>query len=96
MADKTILLLPGKKLSVPRLMKRLLQMTFAVGLTALVVLGVLVVSNLLVAKGGSIQGLGVWLSFIRRTDIIATMILTAVVSVSLVYWQRDKERGERR
>ncbi len=35
-----------------------------------------------------------WVTFINRTDILATMVLTALVTVLLVYWQRDQERGK--
>jgi hypothetical protein len=34
-----------------------------------------------------------WLAFIKRGDIIAVMVLTALTTVLFVYWQRDKERG---
>jgi hypothetical protein len=94
MTDKTTLILPGKKLAMPRTMKRAVQVAFAVGLTAALVLGVVVMSNLLVARGRSADGLEIWLSFIKRTDILATMVLTALVTVCLVYWQRDQERGQ--
>jgi len=38
-------------------------------------------------------GVDQWLAFINRPDIMATMVLTALVTVMLVYWQRDQERG---
>ncbi|MGI9426322.1 MAG: hypothetical protein ACR2PA_24300 [Hyphomicrobiaceae bacterium] len=93
MADKTTLVLPGKRLAVPKVFKRLLQVSFAVALTAGVAL-VLIAGNLLLVgkKGKSFQGVDIWLSFINRTDILATMILTALVTVLFVYWQRDQER----
>jgi hypothetical protein len=34
----------------------------------------------------------VWLAFINRPDIQGTMVLTAIVTVLFVYWQRDSER----
>ena len=93
MVDKTTLVLPGRRFSVPKLLKRLLQVTVAVALTAGVAL-VLIAGNLLLIgkKGKSFQGVDIWLSFINRTDILATMILTALVTVLFVYWQRDQER----
>ena len=93
MVDKTTLVLPGKRLSVPKIFKRLVQVTVAVGLTAGVAL-ILIAGNLLLVgkKGKSFQGVDIWLSFINRTDILATMILTALVTVLFVYWQRDQER----
>ena len=93
MADKTTLALPGKKLSVPKIVKRTIQIASAVALTAMVALAAMVGNALLLGKKGkSLQGLDVWLSFINRTDIIATMVLTAFVTVLFVYWQRDHER----
>jgi hypothetical protein len=92
MADKTTLVVPGRKLTVPRLFKRTLQVTVAVGLTALVVLGILVSNGFLQPRGRALQGWDIWLAFINRSDILATMVLTAVVTVLFVYWQRDRER----
>jgi hypothetical protein len=92
MSDKTILVVPGKKLSVPRVFKRTLQIAVAVGLTSVVALLILVGNNLLVPRGRLLQGWEIWLTFINRTDILATMVLTALVTVWFVYWQRDQER----
>lgn len=92
MSVKTTLVLPGKKLQVPRFFKRLIQIALAVALTAVVALAVVVGNGLLLAKGKSFQGFDIWLAFINRTDILATMILTAIVTVLFVYWQRDQER----
>lgn len=93
MADKTTLVLPGRKLSVPKLLKRLYQITAAVALTAGVALAVIAGNALLVSKKGkAFQGVDIWLGFINRPDILATMILTALVTVAFVYWQRDQER----
>jgi nicotinamide riboside transporter PnuC len=36
--------------------------------------------------------LNLWLTFIRRPDILTTMVLTAFVTVLFVYWQRNQER----
>jgi hypothetical protein len=92
MADKTILIVPGKKLSVPRVFKRVLQIAVGVALTCAVVLAILVGNALLVPRGKTLQGWDLWLVFINRTDILATMVLTALVTVSFVYWQRKQER----
>ena len=93
MVEKTVLALPGKKVSVPRVFKRTLQVTLAAALTAAVMLVVVVGNGLLVGRGASLQGgINTWLAFIKRPDIYATIILTAVVTVLLVYWQRDQER----
>ena len=40
MADKTTLVLPGNRFSVPKLFKRIVQVTLAVALTSLVALAV--------------------------------------------------------
>ena len=93
MADKTTLVLPGRKMTVSTTLKRLIQVTLSVVLTAVVVLAVVLINTMMVSRTGSAaQGLGTWLSFIQRGDIQATMILTAIVTVLFVYWQRDKER----
>lgn len=94
MVEKTILALPaGKKVSVPRLFKRTLQVVLALALTAALLLVVIVGNGLLIGRGATLQGgLNVWLAFIKRTDILATMTATAVVTVLFVYWQRDRER----
>ena len=94
MSVKTILIVPGKKLSVPRPLKRSLQILAAVALTAGVALAILIGNGLLVPRGHLLQGWDTWLTFINRTDILATMVLTALVTVLFVYWQRDRERGK--
>jgi hypothetical protein len=92
MADKTILVVPGKKLSVPRVFKRVLQIAVGVALTCAVVLAIVVGNALLIPRAKSPPGWDLWLAFINRTDILATMVLTALVTVSFVYWQRKQER----
>ena len=94
MSDKTVLVMPGskKRLSVPKPVKRSMQVAVAVTLTSLVVLALVLGNALLMAKGTSRQGVNAWLAFIKRGDIQATMILTAVVTVLFVYWQRDQEK----
>jgi branched-subunit amino acid transport protein len=93
MVETTILVVSGKKLTVPRILKRSLQIAVAVGLTALVFLVVIVGNGVLVGRQTSLQaGITVWLAFIKRPEILATMVLTAFVSVLFVYWQRNQER----
>jgi hypothetical protein len=94
MSEKTILVVPGKKLTVPRVVKRGLQILTAVGLSAAVALAILIGNGLLVPRGHLLQGWDTWLTFINRTDILATMVLTALVTVLFVYWQREQERGK--
>jgi len=93
MLETTLLVVSGKKLAVPRLLKRILQVAIAVGLTAAVLLVVIVGNGLLVGRQASLQaGINLWLAFIKRPDILATMVLTALVTVRFVYWQRNQER----
>jgi hypothetical protein len=73
-------------------MKRSLQVGIAALLTAAVVLFVMMLNGFLVGRGGSLGGIDVWVAFIRRSDIIGTIILTALVTTFFLYWQRDRER----
>ena len=92
MSDKTMLVLPGKRMPVPRAFKRTLQVATAVVLTAAVALALMLGSGLLQARGSILQAVNVWIAFINRPDIQATMVLTALVTVMFIYWQRDKEK----
>lgn len=93
MSDKTTLVMPGvKKMTVPKLVKRSLQVAMAVGLTCLVVLALVFGNGMLMGRGSTWQAWSAWLGFINRPDILTTMILTALVTVLFVYWQRDHER----
>ena len=93
MVETTVLVVSGKKLTVPRILKRSLQIAVAVALTAAVFLVVIVGNGLLVGRQTSLQaGVNVWLAFIKRPDIYTTILLTAVVTVLFVYWQRNQER----
>jgi membrane protein implicated in regulation of membrane protease activity len=76
----------------PRPLKRSLQIVIATALTAGVVLFVMMVNAFLVGRNGTLGGIDVWLSFIRRSDIIGTIVLTALVTTFFLYWQRDRER----
>lgn len=82
----------NKTVAMPRVMKRSLQVAVAAGLTALAVLVVMVVNGFLAGRGGTLSGLDLWLAFIRRGDIVSTIVLTALVTVAFLYWQRDRER----
>lgn len=95
MADKTMLVMPGSKIQVAKVIKRAIQVASSVALTAGVALVLMLGSGLLQGKGTTAQAWQVWLSFINRPDIQATMVLTALVTVLFVYWQRDQERGGR-
>jgi hypothetical protein len=90
--ESTILVLAGKRLTVPRFFKRSLQVAAYVGLTLLVVLVIQVGDSLLAGKSSFQTAMASWLTFVRRPDILATMTLTATVAVLFLYWQRDQER----
>lgn len=91
--ETTMLVVAGKKLPVPRFFKRVLQVAIAVALTAGVFFVMIVGNGFLVGRGTSFQaGIKVWLTFIKRPDILTTMVLTAFVTVLFVYWQRNQER----
>ena len=91
--ETTILAVAGKKLKVPRVLKRALQVAVSVGLTLVVVFVIQVGDGLLAGRATSLQGaITTWLNFVRRPDTLAIMTLTALVTVLFVYWQRDQER----
>jgi membrane-anchored glycerophosphoryl diester phosphodiesterase (GDPDase) len=91
--EMTVLALAGKKLTIPRVVKRTLQIAISVALTSLVILAIHVSDGLLLARAGSFQAAtSTWLAFIQRPDILAAMTITAIVTVFFVYWQRDRER----
>src|SRR5262245_50290816 len=93
MAETTMLVVAGRKLKIRRTLKRTLQVGMAVALTVGVLFVVIVGNGFLAGKAGPLQGgFAVWLAFIKRTDILSTIVLTALVSVLFVYWQRDHEQ----
>jgi ABC-type sulfate transport system permease subunit len=93
MVERTGLVVAGKKTMVPRLLKRALQIAATVTLTASVLLVVIVGNGFLVGKAPSFKsGWNLWLAFIQRPDILSTMILTAIVAVLFLYWQRTQEQ----
>ena len=94
MADpKTILLLPGTKLSVNRLVKRGAQALAGTAIGAVAIGFVMILNGLLSGHGSALQWLRVWLTFIERPEIIVTMLLAAFSTAVFIAWQRDRERG---
>lgn len=89
MSDRTQLAIGRNTLSVPRMTKRALEVVIATGVTGLVSLVVLLLNNVLTGRGGWLNGFDVWLSFIRRPDILGTIVLTAICTVAFLQWQRD-------
>ena len=88
MSDRTQLAIGRNSISVPKLTKRALQVLYAVIITAAIALVIIMLNNVLTAKGGWLQGVTAWTAFIRRSDILGTMILTALVTVATLYWPR--------
>ncbi len=95
MSDRTMLAVGRSTFSVSRLTKRAVQTLAATALTAAASFVILMLNNVLTARSGWQQGFEVWLAFIRRSDILGTIILTAIVTIAFLYWQRDGERERR-
>ncbi|MDX2201620.1 MAG: hypothetical protein NW223_02640 [Hyphomicrobiaceae bacterium] len=91
--DTTSLVVAGRRLPVPRVLKRTMQIAMALALSSLVLFAIMVANGMLAGKQPSFSaGLNAWLVFIQRPEIQLTAIITAVVSVLFVYWQRNQER----
>ncbi|MCB1520247.1 MAG: hypothetical protein KDJ37_06700 [Hyphomicrobiaceae bacterium] len=95
MSDRTMLAIGRSNYSVSKLAKRTLQILLASLLTAFASFAILMINNVLTARSGWNKGFAVWAEFIQRSDIIGTIVLTAMVTVGFVYWQRDREREKR-
>ncbi|CCB64534.1 hypothetical protein RLW55_18860 [Hyphomicrobium sp. B1] len=91
MSDRTQLAIGRNSISVPRLTKRLVEAVIATALTSLVAFVVLVLNNVLTNRGGWIEGFNVWQSFMRQPAILGTMLLTSLVTVLFLSWQRERE-----
>ena len=89
MSDRTQLALGRNTLSVPKFAKRILEVAVATGLTGLASLIILSLNNILVTTSGFMRGFEIWKSFIGRSDILGTMVLTAMVTIAYLAWQRD-------
>ena len=89
MSDRTMVAFGRSTYSVTKLTKRALQVLIAVGLTAVAVLVILSLNNVLTTHSGWRQGFDAWLAFIRRSDILGTIVLTAAITVASVYWMPD-------
>ena len=96
MSDRTQIAIGRNMISVPRMTKRAVEVAVVTGLTALASLLILGLNNVLTARSGFTQGFELWLSFIRRSDILGTIILTAIVAVAYVQWQREAAGNNKR
>jgi hypothetical protein len=92
MSDRTLLAIGKNTLSVPRVLKRCVQVICAMAITAVVVLALVMVNSILMPRGGWLQGLNTWLAFIKRSDILGTMALTALVTMMYLSWDRAREK----
>lgn len=92
MSDRTMIAVGRSAFSVPRLMKRALEVAIATALTAVMSLVIVVTNSMLTTKGGYAQGIDLWFQFIRRSDIFGTILLTAIVTVSYLIWQRRQDK----
>lgn len=70
------------------IMRRFVDVAIVVGLTCAVVFVVVFVNSFLVAGRGSWSGFNIWYAFIRRSDILGTMLLTAAVAFAYTFWQQ--------
>ena len=78
----------------PPVMRKLVDVAAAIGLTAAVVFVIIFTNSFLTARGGSVHGFSAWMTFIQRTDILGTMILTAFVTIGYIMWQQGhRPRG---
>ncbi|MEQ1717191.1 MAG: hypothetical protein ABL907_14615 [Hyphomicrobium sp.] len=89
MSDRTQLAIGRNNLSVPRVTKRALEVVLATAVTGIVSLVILLLNNVLTARGGWLNGFEVWMAFIRRPDILGTIVLTAICTVGFLHWQRE-------
>jgi hypothetical protein len=89
MSDRTQFAIGRNTLTMPRFTKRAIEVAMATGMTSLVAFVILLLNNVLTARGGWLNGFDIWLSFIRRPDILGTMVLTALVTVLFLQWYRE-------
>ncbi len=89
MSDRTQFAIGRNMISMPRMTKRVVEVGVITGLAGLAALLILGLNNVLTARSGFTGGFDMWMQFIRRSDILGTMILTAIVAVAYVNWQRD-------
>lgn len=74
------------------LVKKIVDIAIAIGLTFGLVLLIVVTSSFLTARGGYMHGFKLWLALVERPDIIGTAVLTALVTTGYAVWQQSKSR----
>lgn len=92
MSDRTMLVVGTGKFSVPRIVKRTIQIAIATALTAAVLFVMVVGNGLLIGQRGTMQGYNAWLNFIARGDVLPMIVLTAVVTTLYLAWDRGREK----
>jgi hypothetical protein len=92
MSDRTMMVIGKNNLSVPKIVKRSVQIAVSMAITAGVVLALIMGNSILMPRGGWLQGLNIWLVFIKRSDILGTMALTALVTMMYLSWERSREK----
>lgn len=92
MSDRTMLAVGANRFSVPRLVKLAVQVAIATALTAAVLFVIVVANGLLLGRAGAMQGLGLWLTVIGRSDVLPMIILTAIVTTVYLAWERSPGR----
>ncbi len=95
MSDRTQLAIGRNSISVPRLTKRIVEAALATAITSLVAFVILVLNNVLTGRGGWLDGFEVWRSYMRQPAILGTMVLTSLVTVLFLAWQRDHNNVKR-
>ncbi len=70
------------------LVRTVFDILLPIVLTAAVALIMIVGASFLLAKGNAWQGYEAWLGFIKRLDTLATITLTALVTVTYMLWRR--------
>lgn len=74
------------------LVKKLVDIAIAIGLTFGLVFLIVMTSSFLTARGGYMHGFKLWLALVERPDIIGTAVLTALVTTGYALWQQSKTR----
>lgn len=74
----------------PPVMRKVFDVLIAIALTAAVAFLIVVSNSFLMSRGNYLQGFNLWYAFIRRPDILGTIVLTALVTIGYVFWQQDR------
>jgi hypothetical protein len=78
----------------PPAMRKAMDVLSVIGLTAAVFFVIVVANSFLMSRGNYSYGFNLWYTFIRRPDILGTIVLTAVVYNAFTFW-KGSGRGPR-